>query len=750
MKRFLLASAYFVFAPLLCASEYEDVFDLSLNDLFELEITTASNRGEHIKNAPATVIVVSKEDIQNRGYESLDEIFLDLPGMEMIYTHGDSFFSNYMRGYRYTIGTPFLVMVDGVTVNSLYFNQVTQISSFPLTSIEQIEIVYGPASVIYGANAFMGVVNVITRKPQQSGASFTANTRSSINGDINFDMSYAYQGDLFSTRFSMHYEDFDVADRIDNNANYWLQDQHYNSELWGEFVDSSNVMSNQFSSKTKRLGFEAYVSLGDIELSSFYLLEQNGYGATYPSDRLPASGKWPIYQYGATLKYTKKISAQLESRSRFHAQSDGVKGDGYDVEAWNVTNTSAITQNIGGILLAPNESARMTYFQYWLTKNHAFSFNQDLDYQLNDKVKFLTGVKYDYQDLQRSYVLSGGEPISPLAPLPTLPNPASGAYRDDSNRETWRDFGFYLQGEYKYRQSHMLSGGLRYDNNNIYGGETTLRGAYIYNHQKWNLKLMYGEAYHEPTPRNLYGAWSGLGADPNLSPERSRTIESSIAYQGHNYQHLLSLYHIKNTDSIVTTLGGAENIGARNVTGIDYHFVKSLEDTDYGAWQVNLYATHYLQLDEDVIDVIKQTPTGTASIGDIATSKLWLILNWHANDYVNINLKTRLVDKRKTIDSNPLDEIPGYGVTDLALQFSLPKLDKVEFSLRVTNLFDKEYYHPGIRDADANDPLVNAALFDDIGFDQDNPKAWSGSQGWYNSRLPQAERRIVLGLTVNF
>ncbi|MFY8351165.1 TonB-dependent receptor plug domain-containing protein [Pseudoalteromonas sp. SSM20] len=750
MKRIMLSLISFSFAPVLVASEYEDVFDLSLNDLFQVEITTASNRGERINDAPATVIVVSKDDIKQRGYESLDEIFLDLPGMEMIYTYGDSFFSNYMRGYRYTIGTPFLMMVDGVTINSLYFNQVTQIASFPLTSIERIEVVYGPASVIYGANAFMGVVNVITQKPEQSGSTFIANSRGSDGGDINLDMSFGYQNKSLATRFSMHYEEFDVADRINNNDNYWLQDKHYNSALWGGFIENTSFITDHFSSKTKRLGLEAFLAFENLEFSTFYLLEQNGYGATYPSDRLPASGKWPIYQYGGTIKYTTQLSDKLESRSRFHVQSDGVKGDGYDVEAWNVTNTSETEQLVGGTLLSPNESARMTYFQYWLTKNHALSFNQDFDYQFNESIKFLTGVKYDYQDLQRSYVLSAEGPISPLAQLPTLPSTASGAYSDDTNREIWRDFGFYLQGEYKFNPSHMLSGGLRYDDNNIYGGETTFRGAYIYNHQQWNIKFMYGEAYHEPTPRNLYGAWSGLGADPNLSPERSRTLESSVAYQGEDYRHLISLYHIKNTDSIVTTLGGAENIGARNVTGVDYHFVKSLDNTRFGKWQFNMYATHYLQLDEDVIDLTHQVRTGNAPIGDLATTKLWLILNWQANDFINVNLKSRLIDKRETIDSNPLEEIPGYGVTDLAMQFSHPSFENIALSLRVTNLFDKEYYHPGIRDADANDPLVNPYLLNDIGFDEANPKAWNGSQGWYNSRLPQAERRIVLGLTVNF
>ena len=731
------------------ASSSNDLFELSLSELFEVEITTASNREEQVINAPATVIVVSSADIANRGYESLDEIFVDLPGMEQIYSYGDSSFSNYMRGYRYTIGTPFLMMIDGVTINNLYFNQVTQISAFPLSSVERVEIVYGPASVIYGANAFMGVVNVITKQPNSEGGTLVASHRFDASGGLNLDYRYLFKNSDYSGRFSVHYETFNVADRVNNQTNYWLQDQHYSRALWGGFP-SSKVMTDKFDSETSRLGIEAMFEVNDIELSAFYLLEENGYGTTYPSDRIPASGHWPIFQYGAVVNYQRQITPSLESRSRFFVQSDGIKGDAFDIEAWNITNTSDSVQSVGGITLAPDEEARMTYFQYWLTKNHAISLSQDFNYQVNKDLHLLSGVKYDYQDLQRSYILSSAQAISPLAQLTELPRPASGAYDDDDNREIWRDLGLYFQSEYTLSPSHRLSGGFRFDYNNVYGGETTFRGAYIYNRDKWNFKLMYGEAYHEPTPRNLYGAWSGSGADPDLTPERSNTLEASIRYQGQNYSHLLTLYRIKNTDSIVTTLMGAENIGARDVFGFDYHYLKSLNNTTFGDWQFNLYATHYFQSDEDVIDTTHQVSVGHEAIGDLASSKLWMILNWQVNNDLSINIKSRFIDTRKTVSSNPINKIPGYGVSDLNVRYQLPTYQHIELSFRVTNLFDKQYFHPGVRDADASDPLVNSELFNNIGFDEDNPKAWRGSLGWYNSRLPQAERRFVLGINVSF
>src|SRR5207344_324211 len=102
--------------------------------------------------------------IRQRGYLNLSEILDDLPGMDMVRPWGDTFLKDYWRGYRNTIGEPFLILLDGVVFNHLYFNTAeVGLTTFPLSNVERVEVVYGPASSVYGPNAFMGVINVITR-----------------------------------------------------------------------------------------------------------------------------------------------------------------------------------------------------------------------------------------------------------------------------------------------------------------------------------------------------------------------------------------------------------------------------------------------------------------------------------------------------------------------------------------------------------------------------------------------------------
>ncbi len=608
---------------------------------------------------------------------------------------------------------------------------------------------YGPTSVIYGANAFMGVVNVITKKAKTKRSAFLT-TRASTRGDTNFEYLFLNQAQHFDARFGLHYEEHDIGDRVNNQANYWLQDRHYNPQLWGAFVTNSKLVTPRFESKTKRIGLEGALKFEQTEINAFYLLEENGYGSTYPSDRLPASGKWPIFQYGLTLKHQLMLSSALTSRTQLTYRRDGVQGNAYDIEAWNITNTSAQPEQIGGVILAPNEQARMLHFQHWLTDNKSFSINQDFDYQYSETLSLYSGFAYSYQDLQQAYILSGLDSLSPLASLPTPPKVATGAYQNDDNRETWKDIGVYMQTEYNVKPNHVLNGGLRYDNNNIYGSELTMRGAYIYHRDNWNFKVMYGEAYHEPTPRNLYGAWSGSGADAELSAERSNTLEMSLSYSKNNYRHLFSLYRINNSDSIVTVEDGARNLGARNVLGFDYHFITEYKSEHFGDINFTLHATHYAKAEEDIIDPYSQLKVGETEIGDLAHDKLWLIINWQFNKQLNANFKTRFIGKRNSIESNPIRQLPGYAVSDLHITYTPASIENVNFHMRITNLFNKSYFHPGVRDADAGDPLYDSSLFNTIGFSESNPKAWNGSLGWYNSRLPQPTRRIVLGVDIRF
>ena len=146
-------------------------FEKIINDIKQagssIQIISVSKRAENLYEAPATVLVISREDIMNRGYIDLEQVFSDLPGFDVSRTFGPTYSNIYQRGYRSNNTDRTLFLVDGVEENDLWSNISYWSRQFPVSNVERVEVLYGPASTMYGANALVGVVNVITRDPDQ-------------------------------------------------------------------------------------------------------------------------------------------------------------------------------------------------------------------------------------------------------------------------------------------------------------------------------------------------------------------------------------------------------------------------------------------------------------------------------------------------------------------------------------------------------------------------------------------------------
>lgn len=144
------------------------LLDLSIDDLLQVEVSTASKFAQPQSHAPSAVSVITAADIRAQGYRSITEALLALPGTYAIDDHTYSFLG--ARGFLVPgdFNTRFLLLVDGVRINDNIYEQAFFGHEFPLDIdlVERIEYVPGPGSSIYGANAMFGVINVITRSAE--------------------------------------------------------------------------------------------------------------------------------------------------------------------------------------------------------------------------------------------------------------------------------------------------------------------------------------------------------------------------------------------------------------------------------------------------------------------------------------------------------------------------------------------------------------------------------------------------------
>jgi len=129
-------------------------------------VTVASKTGEEARRTPATVAVVTGAQIERRGYLDLEEVFHDLPGFDVARSNGEIYSNLNPRGFRETSNDRMLLLVDGVEQNDLSSGAGHISRQYSLLDIDRVEVLYGPASALYGAYAYGGVINVVSRPPE--------------------------------------------------------------------------------------------------------------------------------------------------------------------------------------------------------------------------------------------------------------------------------------------------------------------------------------------------------------------------------------------------------------------------------------------------------------------------------------------------------------------------------------------------------------------------------------------------------
>lgn len=134
---------------------------LSLEELMEIEVQAATKINQSLTDIPAKVSVITRDDIRNYGYTSFIELLRNTPG---IYLEDDT--ADVFLGSRGSIGGSIQILVNGVPQHpslqkGLSTREINRLN-IPIASIDRVEFIHGPMSVIYGNSAFLGVINVIT------------------------------------------------------------------------------------------------------------------------------------------------------------------------------------------------------------------------------------------------------------------------------------------------------------------------------------------------------------------------------------------------------------------------------------------------------------------------------------------------------------------------------------------------------------------------------------------------------------
>src|SRR5713226_4658105 len=183
----------------------EGLKGLSLEQLGNIEVTTASKQPVKVSRTPAAIYVITQENIRRSGATSIPEVLRLVPGVEVARIDAVKW-SIGIRGFGSRLSRAVLVVIDGRTVYSpLYAGVYWEVQDTLMEDVDRIEIIRGPGGTIWGPNAVNGVINVITKKTKDTRGGLV----SAGGGNEQRFLDFRYGGGNGTTQFHPDGKNFD-------------------------------------------------------------------------------------------------------------------------------------------------------------------------------------------------------------------------------------------------------------------------------------------------------------------------------------------------------------------------------------------------------------------------------------------------------------------------------------------------------------------------------------------------------------
>jgi len=224
------------------SQEIEALMQMSIDDIMNTQIYSASKKSENIFDSPVSSSVLTKEEILNAGVTSIMEAMRLIPGV-IVREQTNGMYDIHIRGFdnippndlwSTTVNNITLVMVDNrIVYNYLNGGIFWEFLSIDLIDVERIEVVRGPASALYGPNAVAGVINIITRKTGKEGLSVSGHAQAGNYNTQIGNMAIGYKQNTLSTRISANFQK-----RNRYESEYYI----LSSQTYGELPDSVMAM----------------------------------------------------------------------------------------------------------------------------------------------------------------------------------------------------------------------------------------------------------------------------------------------------------------------------------------------------------------------------------------------------------------------------------------------------------------------------------------------------------------------------
>lgn len=643
--------------------EEEDLL-LSYGDKATVSIATGNQQA--LRRAPAVATVITAEDIAAMGATDLDEVLETVPGVH-VSRSANNYAPLYVIRGIYTQFTPqVLVMQNGVPITTLFAGNKGNIwGGYPVEHIARIEVIRGPGSALYGADAFSGVINIITKA-----AGDTPGTEFGVRSG-----SYATKNGW--VQHGGQWGPMDVAAYLRVGSSDGFKEQ-IAADAQTRF-DGSRGTNASLAPGPVRTGYGAVDANLELAYDKWrmhggYKLRDNiGVGAgiasaldpvgQQKSERITADVSWtapmfaPDWAVGFSasyLHYAQTIPIDFQLFPPGANIGAGVSSSGFlgGPETWErqlrLSSYAVYSGFLGHNLRMGLGHDDLDLYKTRETRNFTYAANGAL--QPNPG-----GVLVDYSDS----------------------NPFMFPHR------RLVDY-LYVQDEWTFAKDWALTTGLRHDIYSDFGKATNPRLALVWDASlDVTAKLMAGRAFRAPAFNETYGITNPVAlGNPNLRPEIVTTVEAAVAWQvRRDMQVNMSLFHYDMKDIIRTVSGTYANTGSQYGDGGELDVVwdasHSWRWTGSYSWQTS-------------IDEATHKEAGYAPNNHVYARADWRFLgHWLLGTQLN------WVADRKRAAGDPRPAIADYTTVDLSVS-TTGKDAPWSFSLGVRNVFNADVREPSV------------------------------------------------------
>jgi iron complex outermembrane receptor protein len=619
-------------------NDVSGLFDLSIEALMDIRVDTvygASKRQQKVTEAPSSVTIVTDEQIEQFGYRTLADV---LAGTRAFYT-------TYDRNYRYVgvrgFGRPadynnrVLLLIDGHRLNENIGggSPVGTDLALDLDLVDRVEIIRGPGSSLYGTNALFGVINIITKRPQDYNTLEVEGqvvTSEQTRGRVTYGKALENGPDILVSATGFH----------DDGRSLYFPEFDDPATNFGRVDNDGQGHYNMF----------AKTSLGKYTLTAAH--------GTVGKD-VPTAPWWTVF--GDTRTRTRDAYTLLgldykNEISENFAVSARASYNHYDYDGWWVYDYAE----------EPDPPYLVVNRDYWRGRwwigELTFTARPWAKHQLTWGTEF----QYNARQEQKNW----DEEV----------------YFFD--RRHSRNWAFFIQDEYTLREDLHLHAGVRFDEYVGLGHTTNPRLALTYALSDATvLKAIYGTAFRAPTVYELYyhdGEYSAKPS-PNLTPEKMETTELVLEHRFSDVTRLaLAGFYYEVKDVIDQFLDPADDLLTFRNGG--HVTAKGAEIELSHRWQRGITLTgSYSFVQAKNSETQERLPNSPEHLAKV---RLLVPL---IDRKLFAGLETCYTGSARTLAGN---RAGGFGLTNLTFTYR-DVVEGLDAGFSLYNLLDKDYGYPG-------------------------------------------------------